>query len=60
VRSAFAGHDGLAGVVDGGTRNGRVSTVVEISGSTWRILREGAVATPEIAAVLERGAATAG
>jgi L-threonylcarbamoyladenylate synthase len=40
---AFTGRSDLSGVVDGGERSGRVSTVVDLSGSQWRIVREGAV-----------------
>jgi len=43
--------DGVAGVVDGGTCDGTVSTVVRVGGS-WEILRAGAVDASEISAVL--------
>jgi L-threonylcarbamoyladenylate synthase len=52
VLQALAG-DRLAGVLDGGERRGEVSTVVEVSESSWRVLREGAVTVERIAAVLE-------
>ncbi len=42
VRQAFAGR-ALAGVLDGGVRDGLVSTVVELSEDGWWILREGAL-----------------
>jgi tRNA A37 threonylcarbamoyladenosine synthetase subunit TsaC/SUA5/YrdC len=43
----------LAGVLDDGERRGEVSTVVEVSESSWRVLREGAVSAERIAAVFE-------
>jgi tRNA A37 threonylcarbamoyladenosine synthetase subunit TsaC/SUA5/YrdC len=52
VLAALAG-DRLAGVLDDGERRGEVSTVVEVSESSWRVLREGAVTAERIAAVLE-------
>lgn len=43
VRTAFARREGLAGVLDGGERRGAVSTVLDVSTSAWRVLREGAI-----------------
>jgi L-threonylcarbamoyladenylate synthase len=54
VQGAFADRDELAGVVDGGERGGRVSTVVELNDHSWRIVREGAIGAAEISAVLGR------
>jgi L-threonylcarbamoyladenylate synthase len=44
--------DHLAGVLDGGERRGEVSTVVDVSETSWRILREGAISVERIAAAL--------
>lgn len=52
VRRAFEGSSVLAGVVDGGDRTGQVSTVVELVGASWRIVREGAISAGEISAIL--------
>jgi tRNA threonylcarbamoyl adenosine modification protein (Sua5/YciO/YrdC/YwlC family) len=52
VLTALTG-DRLAGVLDDGERRGEVSTVVEVSESSWRVLREGAVSAERIAAVFE-------
>jgi L-threonylcarbamoyladenylate synthase len=54
VQGVFADRGQLAGVVDGGERSGLVSTVVEISDHSWRIVREGAIDAAEISAVLDR------
>ncbi len=50
VRAAFGA--GVAGVVDGGTRDGAVSTVVDLSGPTWVLRRAGAVSPERLAALL--------
>jgi tRNA threonylcarbamoyl adenosine modification protein (Sua5/YciO/YrdC/YwlC family) len=42
-------------VIDGGPREGRSSTVVELADGRWAVLREGGVPTAMIAEVLERG-----
>jgi len=42
----------LAGVLNGGERRREVSTVVEVGESTWRVVREGAILSTRIAAVL--------
>jgi L-threonylcarbamoyladenylate synthase len=42
----------LGGILDGGVRAGAVSTVVDISGSQWRIVREGAIPAQLIASIL--------
>ncbi|MDE3082356.1 MAG: threonylcarbamoyl-AMP synthase [Acidobacteriota bacterium] len=43
VDAVFAERDGLAGVVDGGERRASVSTVVDVTSTPWRVLREGAI-----------------
>jgi len=53
VLEAFVGRDELDGVVDGGERSGRVSTVVDLSQSPWRLLREGAVASSDLRQILD-------
>jgi L-threonylcarbamoyladenylate synthase len=45
--------DHLAGVLDGGERDGDVSTVVEVGETSWKILREGAISAERIAATFE-------
>ena len=52
VIAAFAGSDELAGVLDGGERGAAVSSVVDLSGEPWRLVRAGAIAVEAIAAVL--------
>jgi L-threonylcarbamoyladenylate synthase len=52
VLQALAG-ERLAGVLDGGERRGEVSSVVEVSETSWRILREGAISAARLAAVLD-------
>ena len=42
----------LLGVVDDGERSGTVSTVVDVSRAPWRIVRDGAVPTSVIRAIL--------
>jgi tRNA A37 threonylcarbamoyladenosine synthetase subunit TsaC/SUA5/YrdC len=42
----------LSGAIDGGERSGDVSSVVDLSVTPWRVLREGAVSTAELARVL--------
>ncbi len=53
VFDAFAGRDGLSGVLDGAEGTGEVSTVVEVGEATWRVLRQGAISREEIAFALE-------
>jgi L-threonylcarbamoyladenylate synthase len=48
VDASFAGLDGLALVLDGGTCDGTPSTVVECRGPACRCLREGAISWDEI------------
>jgi tRNA A37 threonylcarbamoyladenosine synthetase subunit TsaC/SUA5/YrdC len=43
--------DGVAVVVDGGICDRAPSTVVDVTGSTLRCIREGAVPWPEIEAI---------
>lgn len=52
VRDVFASKGELAAVVDGGERSGEVSTVVDMTGESWRILREGAISASAIASLL--------
>jgi tRNA A37 threonylcarbamoyladenosine synthetase subunit TsaC/SUA5/YrdC len=42
----------LAGVIDGGERSGDVSAVVDLTTNQWRVVREGAITTADIARVL--------
>jgi L-threonylcarbamoyladenylate synthase len=50
---AALGGENLAGVLDGGERRGEVSTVVDVSDTSWRVLREGAISAERIALVLD-------
>lgn len=52
VLRTFADLDVVDGVLDGGERAGDVSTVIEVLGSSWRILREGAISADEVGRVL--------
>ena len=52
VLRTFADLRVVNGVLDGGERAGDVSTVIEVRGSSWRILREGAISAGEVARVL--------
>ena len=54
VREAFAGRP-LAGVLDGGVRDRPVSTVVELVGDSWRMLRVGALTRDALAGLLGQG-----
>ena len=51
--STFAGRDELAGVLDGGECRGEVSTVVDVSESEWRVIRERAITRDEIGQYLD-------
>jgi len=53
VVHAFAGRDELEGVVDGGERMDRVSTVVDLSETPWRLVREGAVSSVDLHHMLD-------
>ena len=44
----------FCGVLDGGTCSGEVSTVVDVTGGDWKILRSGAVSEQEIAHALAK------
>jgi len=44
----------FSGVLDGGACSGKVSTVVDVSGENWKILRSGALSETEIAHVLAK------
>ena len=48
VLRAFGSNGLLDAVLDGGARGGNVSTVVEVAGDSWRILRSGAISDEEI------------
>jgi tRNA threonylcarbamoyl adenosine modification protein (Sua5/YciO/YrdC/YwlC family) len=48
VLGAFDDRDLLAAVIDGGRRDGAVSTVVDASNSPWRVLRSGVITEAEI------------
>ena len=52
VIERLGGRTGLLGVVDDGERAGVPSTVVDVSHSPWRIVREGAITSGVISAVL--------
>jgi L-threonylcarbamoyladenylate synthase len=52
VRDMFASKSDLVGVVDGGERSGDVSTVVDLTGESWTILREGAISASAIGSLL--------
>jgi tRNA threonylcarbamoyl adenosine modification protein (Sua5/YciO/YrdC/YwlC family) len=52
VLEVFAGPNELRGVVDGGPRTGQVSTVVDLSAATWRLVREGVIEESQLAALL--------
>ena len=52
VRRVFAGRFELRGVLDGGPRHATVSTVIDVSAPTWRLLRVGAVSDSAISEVL--------
>ena len=52
VQRAFADDVRLAGVYDGGERRGVVSSVVEVTGGSWRLVRAGAISVDELTAVL--------
>lgn len=52
VRDMFASKSDLVGVVDGGERSGDVSTVLDMTGESWTIVREGAISAGTIAALL--------
>ena len=53
VRATFADRP-LADVLDGGVRDGAVSTVVELLEGSWRVRREGAVARDVLAHLLDQ------
>jgi tRNA A37 threonylcarbamoyladenosine synthetase subunit TsaC/SUA5/YrdC len=52
VLDVFAGRPMFGGVLDGGTCSGEVSTVVDVTGEDWKILRSGAVSEQEITQAL--------
>jgi tRNA threonylcarbamoyl adenosine modification protein (Sua5/YciO/YrdC/YwlC family) len=52
VLERFSTRDELDGAIDGGERSGDVSSVVDLSVTPWRVLREGAISTAELERVL--------
>ena len=52
VLETFNGRAVFSGVLDGGACSGEVSTVVDVSGENWKILRSGALSEQEIKQVL--------
>jgi len=54
VLETFNGRAVFFGVLDGGACSGKVSTVVDVSGENWKILRSGALSETEIAHVLAK------
>jgi tRNA threonylcarbamoyl adenosine modification protein (Sua5/YciO/YrdC/YwlC family) len=52
VLERFATRDELVGAIDGGERSGDVSSVVDLSVTPWRVLREGAISIAELERVL--------
>jgi tRNA threonylcarbamoyl adenosine modification protein (Sua5/YciO/YrdC/YwlC family) len=52
VLERFATRDELSGAIDGGERSGDVSSVVDLSVTPWRVLREGAISVAELKRVL--------
>jgi tRNA threonylcarbamoyl adenosine modification protein (Sua5/YciO/YrdC/YwlC family) len=52
VLERFSSRDELVGAIDGGERSGDVSSVVDLSVTPWRVLREGAISTGELERVL--------
>ena len=52
VLELFAHREELAGVLDGGTRAGSVSTVVDLSRGQWRVVRPGAITIERLTSVL--------
>jgi L-threonylcarbamoyladenylate synthase len=50
VQAAFEGNDLVMAVLDGGERNGTVSTVVICDDNGYRIVREGAILSDQLAA----------
>jgi tRNA threonylcarbamoyl adenosine modification protein (Sua5/YciO/YrdC/YwlC family) len=54
VLRAFGDRDEFEGVLDGGVRNGEVSTVVALEEASWRVLRSGSVSASDLANYLNR------
>jgi len=52
VLEVFGESEALKAVLDGGERAGEVSTVIQVQGDAWRILREGAITADQIARAL--------
>lgn len=50
VQAVFANNDLVAAVLDGGERNGTVSTVVMCDEKGYRVVREGAISSDELTA----------
>jgi len=54
VLETFNGRAVFSGVLDGGACSGKVSTVVDVSGENWKILRSGALSEQDIAHALAK------
>ena len=54
VLETFNGRAVFSGVLDGGVCSGEVSTVVDVSGENWKILRSGALSEQDIAHALAK------
>jgi L-threonylcarbamoyladenylate synthase len=52
VMEQFRDRPELDGVIDGGERSGDVSAVVDLTTNQWRVVREGAITSADIARVL--------
>src|SRR5579863_5922562 len=52
VLERFSSRNELVGVIDGGERSGEVSSVVDLSVTPWRMLREGSISMAEVIRVL--------
>jgi L-threonylcarbamoyladenylate synthase len=52
VAATFDESEDVAAVLDAGERLGEVSTIVELTGGSWRVLRQGAISAAAIGNVL--------
>jgi tRNA A37 threonylcarbamoyladenosine synthetase subunit TsaC/SUA5/YrdC len=52
VATTFPEASGLDGIIDGGRRDGAVSTVLELN-DRWTLRREGAIPLEDLAAILD-------
>jgi L-threonylcarbamoyladenylate synthase len=53
VLNRFKERSELDGAIDGGERSGDVSSVIDLSVTPWRVLREGAISSAELSRVLD-------